>query len=72
MTNLDYSILGLKDLLNDIEELSTCLMSLSALSHSSLISSEAFDQLVENQFTLIQKANSYASILKANETNLPN
>ncbi|EJB0234651.1 hypothetical protein ACI45T_004745 [Vibrio vulnificus] len=70
MTTENYSIIGLKDLLNDLESLSTCLMTLNAVSEH--INSSVFDQLQEDQYTLIQTINGYAAILQAIQSgNLP-
>ncbi|WP_063665541.1 hypothetical protein [Aliivibrio fischeri] len=63
MTTTNYSILELKDLLNDLENLSTCLMGLSAVSEH--IDSSSYHRLVDDQYSLIQKINSYASMLRA-------
>lgn len=59
MTNQDYSITGLKDLLNDLENLSTCLMTLTTVPEH--INSTAYDQLMEDQYALIQMINGYVT-----------
>lgn len=70
MTTENYSIIGLKDLLNDLENLSTCLMTLTTVPEH--INSSAFDQLQEDQYALIQTINGYATMLNAiNSGNLP-
>ncbi|WP_146448128.1 hypothetical protein [Vibrio kanaloae] len=71
MTNLNYSITGLKDLLNDLENISTCLMTLSAVPEH--VNSSAYDQLQEDQHSLIEKINGYATMLHSMHLgNLPN
>ena len=68
MTTENYSMFGLKDLLNDLEHLSTCLMSLP----EEHVDSTAFGQLKEDQLSLIHTINSYATMLCAiNSGNLP-
>lgn len=62
MTTENYSITGLKDLLNDLENLSTCLMTLAALPQH--VNSSAYDQLMEDQYSLIQTINGYATMLR--------
>lgn len=59
MTTNNYSIIGLKDLLNDLENLSTCLISIPE--HHVDIS--VISQLKQDQYDLIQTVNSYASML---------
>lgn len=66
MTTQNYSIIGLKDLLNDLENLSTCLMGLTSVPEH--INSSAYDQLQEDQYSLIQRINGYASMLRAIES----
>lgn len=69
MTIENYSIVGLKDLLNDLENLSTCLMGLP----EEHVDSTAYGILLEDQLTLIQTINSYASMLQsAHYGNSPN
>ncbi|EGU34185.1 hypothetical protein [Vibrio scophthalmi] len=71
MTTENYSIIGLKDLLNDLENLSTCLMTLTTVPEH--INSSVFDQLQEDQYALIQTINGYATMLQAIQSgNLPN
>jgi hypothetical protein len=65
MTIQNYSIIGLKDLLNDLENLSTCLMGLTSVPEH--IHSSAYDQLQEDQYSLIQKINGYATMLRVVE-----
>ncbi|MDA0150673.1 hypothetical protein [Vibrio sp. LaRot3] len=61
MTTENYSITELKDLLNDLENLSTCLMTLP----EEHVDASALSQLFEDQFSLIQKINGYATMLRA-------
>jgi protein involved in sex pheromone biosynthesis len=61
MTIQNYSIIGLKDLLNDLENLSTCLMTIP----QEHVDSTAYCLLQEDQFNLIQTINGYASMLCA-------
>lgn len=65
MTNLNYSIDGLKDLLNDLENLSTCLITLSSIPNH--IDSSSLNQLYEDQYSLIQTVNCYATVLQASQ-----
>lgn len=68
MTTENYSIAELKDLLNDLENLSTCLMTLP----EEHVDASALSQLFEDQLSLIQKINGYASMLRAiNSGDLP-
>lgn len=60
MTNQDYCIDGLKDLINNLENISTCLMSIP----EEHIDTKAIGLLKENQHSLIEKINSYATMLK--------
>jgi hypothetical protein len=57
MTNQDYSIAGLKGLLNDLENLSTCLMTLP----EEHVDATAYGQLLEDQYALIQMINGYVT-----------
>jgi hypothetical protein len=59
MTVENYSITGLKDLLNDLENLSTCLMTLP----EKHVDATAYGQLMEDQYALIQTINCYATML---------
>ena len=59
MTTENYSIVGLKDLLNDLENLSTCLIILP----EKHIDATAYGQLMEDQHALIQTINGYATML---------
>ncbi len=61
MTKENYSIQGLKDLLNNLEQLSTCTMTLREIEN---VSSEAYNKLMEEQHSIIEKANAYAGALK--------
>lgn len=65
MTTQNYSINGLKDLLKDLENLSTCLMSMP-LAH---VDPSALQQLREDQFNLIQTISGYVTMLQALEKN---
>lgn len=56
MTTENYSIFGLKDLLNDLEHLSNCIMTIPQ--HH--IDDAAYYQLIDDQHNLIQKVNAYA------------
>lgn len=68
MTIENYSIIGLKDLLNDLENLSTCLMTLP----EKHVDATAYGQLMEDQYALIQTINGYATMLNAIDLgNLP-
>ena len=68
MTTENYSIIGLKDLLNDLENLSTCLMTLP----EKHVDATAYGQLMEDQYALIQTINGYATMLNAIDLgNLP-
>lgn len=70
MTIQNYSISGLKDLLNDLENLSTSLIALQ--SSSEHVDSGVLSSLQESQFSLIQTVNGYATILQAlNSGDLP-
>ena len=63
MTNLNYSISGLKDLLSDLENIATCIVGLS----NDHISPSLRSQLLEEQLDLIQSINGYAMMLQAIE-----
>lgn len=63
MTTNNYSITGLKDLLNDLENLSACLMGIPE--HH--VDSSVILQLQQDQFNLIHTINSYASMLLQSE-----
>lgn len=68
MTTKNYSINGLKDLLNDLENLSTCLMTLP----EQHVHVKAYSQLIEDQYALIQTINGYATMLQGIQSgNLP-
>lgn len=56
MTTNNYSIAGLKDLLNDLENLSTCLISIP----QEHVDCSVIAQLRHDQYELIQKVNTYA------------
>lgn len=59
MTTNNYSITGLKDLLNDLENLSTCLMSIP----QDHVDCSVIAQLRHDQYELIQKVNTYALVV---------
>lgn len=59
MTTLNYSINGLKDLLNDLDNLSTCLMSIP----QEHVDCSVIAQLRHDQYELIQKVNTYALVV---------
>ncbi|MDF4871679.1 hypothetical protein P3571_23550 [Vibrio parahaemolyticus] len=59
MTTNNYSITGLKALLNDLENLSTCLNCIPEHHVDSLV----ILQLQQDQLNLIHTINSYASML---------
>ncbi len=63
MTNLNYSISGLKDLLSDLENLSTCIISLP----KEHVSASVLSDLMEHQHELIQFIDGYCMMLKAIE-----
>ncbi|HBC3398107.1 TPA: hypothetical protein KDX89_004950 [Vibrio parahaemolyticus] len=65
MTNLNYSISGLKDLLSDLENLSTCIMGLP----KDHVSASVLRDLMEHQFELIQFIDGYCMMLEALESN---
>ncbi len=60
MNAQDYSVSGLKDLLNDLENLSTCLMTLP----QEHVDATAYCQLLEDQYSLIQTINCYCTMLR--------
>lgn len=64
MTIENYSINGLKDLLNDLENIATCLMTLP----EKHIDATAYGQLMEDQYALIQMINGYVSMLRLIES----
>ncbi|ELU0552550.1 TPA: hypothetical protein ACGSSZ_004811 [Vibrio parahaemolyticus] len=64
MTKPNYSITGLKHLLVDLENLSTCIISMP----KEHVDSAAYSQLLEDQFDLIQRVNGYATMLVAFST----
>lgn len=59
MTTLNYSISGLKDLLSDLETLSTCIVTMP----SDHVSQSVRNQLLDHQLDLIQRINGYCTIL---------
>lgn len=61
MTNLNYSISGLKDLLVDLETLSTCITSLP----KEHVNTAAFASLLDQQHQLIESINGYCLMLNA-------
>ncbi|MBY4623168.1 hypothetical protein NB622_00045 [Vibrio parahaemolyticus] len=65
MTNLNYSISGLKDLLTDLENLSTCITGLP----KEHVSPTVLADLIEQQYQLIQFVNGYCMMLQAIDLN---
>lgn len=65
MTNLNYSISGLKDLLSELENLSTCIISLP----KEHVSASVLSDLMEHQHELIQFIDGYCMMLRALESN---
>ena len=63
MTTQNYSIIGLKDLLNDLENLSNCLTGIPR-EH---ITGSAYETLQEDQYNLIISINHYAAMLLASQ-----
>ena len=63
MTNQDYSIDGLKDLVSDLENIATCLMTIP----EEHVDATAIGLLEESQYNLIKKINAYAMMLKSKE-----
>lgn len=63
MTTENYSIQGLKDLLDELENLTTCLIAMPR----NRVDKDAWSKMLENQFELIQEATSYANILTVTE-----
>lgn len=60
MTTENYSITELKDLLNDLENLATCLMTIP----EKYVDATAYGQLQEDQYALIQTINGYVTMLQ--------
>ena len=63
MTTENYSIQGLKDLLDELENLTTCLIGMPRNS----VDKDAWSKMLENQFELVQEATAYANILTVTE-----
>jgi hypothetical protein len=63
MTKENYSIQGLKDLLDELENLTTCLIGMPR----DRVDKDAWSKMLENQFELVQEATAYANILTVTE-----
>ncbi|MCW4447486.1 hypothetical protein OHV10_25195 [Vibrio splendidus] len=63
MTTENYSIQGLKDLLDELENLTTCLIGMPR----DRVDKDAWSKMLENQFELVQEATAYANILTVTE-----
>ena len=63
MTKKNYSIQGLKVLLDELENLTTCLSALP----KDRVDKKAWNQVLEDQFKLVQEAAAYANMLEATE-----
>ncbi len=63
MTTENYSIQGLKDLLDELENLTTCLIGMPR----NRVDKDAWSKMLENQFELVQEATAYANILTVTE-----
>lgn len=63
MTKENYSIQGLKDLLDELENLATCLIALP----KDRVDKNAWNKMLEDQFELVQEAAAYANMLKVTE-----
>jgi hypothetical protein len=61
MTTLNYSISGLKDLLSDLENLSTCISCLPR-NH---VSPSVLNDLIKQQHDLIEFTNGYCTMLQS-------
>ncbi|MEZ8401237.1 hypothetical protein AB6C85_25005 [Vibrio splendidus] len=59
MTIENYSTQGLKDLLDELENLATCLMGMPR----DRVDSDAWNRILEDQFELIKESQAYANIL---------
>lgn len=57
MTNKEYSIIGLKDLLNDLENLSKALISIDCVTEH--VSLSAHEELKADLHNLIKETNAY-------------
>lgn len=64
MTIENYSTQGLKDLLDELEKLATCLIVMPR----ERVNDEVWNKILENQFELIQEAQAYANILLINKS----
>jgi hypothetical protein len=60
MTTENYSIQGLKDLLDELENLATCLIGIPR----DRVDKDAWDKILEDQFEMVQEAAAYANRLK--------
>ena len=63
MTTENYSIQGLKDLLDELENLATCLIGIPR----DRVDKDAWDKILEDQFEMVQEAAAYANRLKITE-----
>lgn len=63
MTKENYSIQGLKDLLDELENLATCLIGMPR----DRVDKHAWNKMLENQFEMVQEAAAYANRLKITE-----
>lgn len=59
MTTDNYSIQGLKNLLDDLGNLSTCIITMP----KEHIDKTTYDQLIEDQYNLIQSIICYGNVL---------
>lgn len=59
MTIENYSTQGLKDLLDELENLATCLMGMPR----DRVDIDAWNRILEDQFKLIKESQAYANIL---------
>lgn len=59
MTIENYSTQGLKDLLDELENLAACLMGMPR----DRVDSDAWNRILEDQFELIKESQAYANIL---------
>ncbi|MEG3696560.1 hypothetical protein V5098_25990 [Vibrio coralliirubri] len=63
MTKENYSIQGLKDLLDELENLATCLIGMPR----DRVDKDAWNKMLEDQFEMVQEAAAYANRLKITE-----
>lgn len=61
MTNNNYSINGLKKLIDDLETLATCLNGIP----QERVNKEAYNKLLEDQFNMIQEVGCYCNLLNS-------